>query len=149
MPNDQDESLHLFVVLARAYEWVAAHAERDIKRHGLNTTEYGVLELLYHKGPHPLQQIGEKILMSSGNITYVVDKLERKGLVVRKPCHADRRVSYADITETGIAFLNDAFPYHRQVVATAVAGLTADEKQQAIALLKKLGYSAKESYKQA
>ncbi|MED4604293.1 MarR family transcriptional regulator [Paenibacillus validus] len=147
MPNERDESLHLFVVLSRACEWVTAHAHRDIRRHGLNPTEYGVLELLYHKGPQPLQQIGEKILMTSGNITYVIDKLEQKQLVVRKPCPEDRRVSFAEITERGVAFLNDAFPAHQQVVANAVAGLTSEEKRQAIALLKKLGISAKESFK--
>ncbi|KEQ26378.1 MarR family winged helix-turn-helix transcriptional regulator [Paenibacillus tyrfis] len=145
--NNRDESLHLFIVLSRACEWVTAHAHRDIRRYGLNPTEYAVLELLYHKGSQPLQQIGGKILMTSGNITYVVDKLEQKGLVVRKPCPEDRRVSFAEITEKGTAFLDEAFPQHRQAIEAAVAGLTAEEKRQAIGLLKKLGVAAQESFK--
>ncbi|MEK8127569.1 MarR family transcriptional regulator [Paenibacillus filicis] len=146
--QQRDDSLHLFIVLSRACEWVTAHAHRDIRRHGLNPTEYGVLELLYHKGPQPLQQIGEKVLMTSGNITYVVDKLVGKELVIRRPCPDDRRVSFAEITERGVALLSEVFPEHREAIDKAVSGLTPEEKRQAIDLLKKLGLQAKESFKQ-
>jgi MarR family 2-MHQ and catechol resistance regulon transcriptional repressor len=141
-----DDSLDLWVVLSRSYNWVSAHTNRDIRRHGLNPTEFGVLEVLYHKGPQPLQQIGEKILISSGNITYVVDKLEKKQLLIRKPCAEDRRVIYAELTEKGSQFLADIFPSHRQAIEKAVSGLTPDEKRQAIQLLKKLGRAAQESF---
>ena len=60
----QNEALDLYIALSRASQWVNAHADRDIRSNGLNRTEFGVLELLYHKGPQPLQQIGEKVLMS-------------------------------------------------------------------------------------
>lgn len=141
-----DDSLDLFVVLSRSYNWVTAHSNRDIRRHGLNPTEFGVLELLYHKGPQPLQQIGEKILISSGNITYVVDKLETKQLLVRKPCPEDRRVIFAELTDKGVQFLNDIFPTHKQAIEKAVSGLTPEEKRQAIVLLKKLGRAAQENF---
>lgn len=64
----------------------------------MNPTEFAVLELLYHKGQQPLQQIGGKILLASGSITYVVDKLEKKGFLERVACPNDRRVTYAAIT---------------------------------------------------
>ncbi|SDD31619.1 MarR family transcriptional regulator, 2-MHQ and catechol-resistance regulon repressor [Paenibacillus sp. UNCCL117] len=147
--QQRDDSLHLFIVLSRACEWVTAHAHRDIRRHGLNPTEYGVLELLYHKGSQPLQQIGEKVLMTSGNITYVVDKLVGKGLVIRKPCPEDRRVSFAEITDSGVALLDSVFPGHREVIDQAVSGLSDDEKRQAIDLLKKLGLYAKATFKES
>lgn len=149
MPENRslrDESLDLIVVLSRAYNWVMAHSNRDIRRHGLNPTEFGVLELLYHKGPQPLQQIGEKILISSGNITYVVDKLEKKQLLIRKPCAEDRRVIFAELTEKGTQFLAEIFPSHKQAIEKAVSGLTPEEKRQAIALLKKLGRAAQERF---
>lgn len=76
--SNDELSLDLFIVLARAYNSVVAHSIRDIQSHGLNSTEFGVLDLLYHKGPQPLQKIGEKVLISSGNITYVADKLQKK-----------------------------------------------------------------------
>ena len=143
---DRNDALDLFVVLSRSYNWVTAHSNRHIRLHWLNPTEFGVLEVLYHKGPQPLQQIGEKILISSGNITYVVDKLEKKQLLIRKPCSADRRVIYAELTEKGHAFLADIFPSHQEAIEKAVAGLTPEEQQQAIALLKKLGRTAQENY---
>jgi len=142
----RDPSLELFIVLSRAYSWVNAHATRDIRRTGLNPTEFAILEVLYHRGPLPLQQIGEKILISSGNITYVVDKLEQKQLLVRKPSAHDRRVIFAELTPQGHALLAAFFPSHTEAIRTAVSGLSPEEQMQAIQLLKKLGLSAQESF---
>ncbi|GGG73179.1 MarR family winged helix-turn-helix transcriptional regulator [Paenibacillus radicis (ex Gao et al. 2016)] len=147
MARNKDESLELYIALSRASQWVNAHADRDIRKHGLNRTEFGVLELLYHKGPQPLQQIGGKVLMSSGNITYVVDKLEKKKLVCRKASTEDRRLTYAEITEEGTRFIEGVFPAHADVIRSAVDGLTAEEKRAASTLLKKLGRFAESSYK--
>ncbi|RNB89732.1 MarR family transcriptional regulator [Brevibacillus fluminis] len=139
---EKDLSLDLFIVLSRAYRAVSAHSEQDIRRSGLNTTEFGVLELLYHKGPHPLQQIGGKILLASGSITYVVDKLEQKGLLERKTCEEDRRITFASITESGTQLMDEIFPEHIRAIQTAVEVLSAEEKETAIHLLKKLGKHA-------
>jgi len=145
-PDDQEQSLQLYIALSRASQWVNAHADRDIKRHGMNRTEFGVLELLYHKGAQPIQQIGSKVLMSSGNITYVVDKLEQKGFALRKASTEDRRLIYAEITDQGRAFIEDVFPNHAEVIGRAVGGLTEEEKALAARLLKKLGKYAQETY---
>ena len=75
-----NQSLKLFIVLSRAYKAVNEQVSKSIQTNGLNPTEFAVLELLYHKGDQPLQQIGGKILLANGSITYVVDKLEQKGL---------------------------------------------------------------------
>jgi MarR family 2-MHQ and catechol resistance regulon transcriptional repressor len=146
MAQQRNDSLDLLIVLSRAYNWVTACANRDIRSHGLNPTEFGVLELLFHKGAQPLQQIGEKILISSGNITYVVDKLEKKGLLLRKPCPDDRRVIFAELTRQGEQLLREIFPQHEAVIERAVSGLTPEEKKQTIQLLKKLGRAAQEQY---
>ncbi|MCS7459612.1 MarR family transcriptional regulator [Paenibacillus doosanensis] len=142
-----EESLDLYIALSRASQWVNAHADRDIRQSGLNRTEFGVLELLYHKGAQPIQQIGEKVLMSSGNITYVVDKLEKKQFVCRRASTEDRRLIYADITEQGRQFIEDVFPRHAEVIDKAVGGLTPEEKRTAAQLLKKLGKFAQEHFK--
>lgn len=139
-----EQSLKLFIVLSRAYRAVNDQVNKSIQSFGVNPTEFAVLELLYHKGDQPLQQIGEKILLASGSITYVVDKLEQKGLIVRKACEKDRRVTYASITEKGKAFIEEVFPQHAQTIHETVSGLTAEEKDKAIDLLKKLGYGAKQ-----
>ncbi|MCC3376073.1 MarR family winged helix-turn-helix transcriptional regulator [Cohnella sp. REN36] len=147
MANDQAGSLDLYIALSRASQWVNAHADRDIKGNGLNRTEFGVLELLYHKGAQPIQQIGGKVLMSSGNITYVVDKLEDKRLVKRRASTEDRRLIFAEITDEGRAFIEEVFPKHADVIRKAVAGLTAEEQREASRLLKKLGKYAQEGFK--
>jgi MarR family 2-MHQ and catechol resistance regulon transcriptional repressor len=142
----EDHARELFIVLARAYTWISAHATRDIRHYGLNSTEFGILELLYHKGPLPLQQIGEKILISSGNITYCIDKLVSKQLLVRKPATSDRRVTFAELTPRGRRLLDEIFPQHEQALRKAMDGLSAEEQTQAICLLKKLGLAARQSF---
>ena len=142
----KDPALDLFVVLSRAYNWVNAHAVRDIRCHGLNPTEFGILEALYHKGPLPLQQIGEKVLISSGNITYAVDKLEQKQLLVRRPSTHDRRVIFAELAPQGRELLATIFPQHAEAIRTAVSGLSPEEQTLAIQLLRKLGLAAQDSY---
>src|SRR5437763_6839095 len=142
----KDPALELFVVLWRASNWVSAYAERDARCHGLNPTEFAILEALYHKGALPLQQIGEKVLISSGNITYAVDKLEQKQLLERKPSPHDRRVIFAALTPQGHELLAALFPQHAQAIRAAVSGLTLEEQIQALQLLKKLGMAAQHSF---
>ncbi|MGO4268540.1 MarR family winged helix-turn-helix transcriptional regulator [Paenibacillus sp. TAF58] len=147
MSEQRNDSLDLYIALSRASEWVNAHGDRDIRNHGLNRTEFGVLELLYHKGAQPIQQIGGKVLMSSGNITYVVDKLEKKEFVKRKTSTEDRRLIFAEITDNGKRFIEEVFPKHAEVIEKAVAGLTTEEKKIASQLLKKLGKFAQDGFK--
>ncbi|MEI7027516.1 MarR family winged helix-turn-helix transcriptional regulator [Paenibacillus sp. y28] len=147
MEQSKEASLDLYIALSRASQWVNAHADRDIRKQGLNRTEFGVLELLYHKGAQPIQQIGGKVLMSSGNITYVVDKLEQKKLVCRRASTEDRRLIFAEITVQGKQFIEEVFPGHTEVIDQAVAGLSLEEKKAAATLLKKLGRFAQESFK--
>ncbi len=142
----KDPALELFVVLWRASHWVYAYSERDIRCHGLNPTEFSILEALYHKGALPLQQIGEIVLISSGNITYSVDKLEQKQLLVRRPSPDDRRVIFAELTPQGHDLLAAIFPKHTEAIRLAVSGLTPEEQVQATQLLKKLGLAAQQGF---
>ncbi|WP_062197049.1 MarR family winged helix-turn-helix transcriptional regulator [Massilibacterium senegalense] len=132
-------SLKLLVVFSRASHYTTEKIKEDIAYYGLNLTEFGVLELLYHKGEQPIQQIGKKILLSSGSITYVVDKLENKQLLMRKSCPTDRRVIYAVITEKGKHFLEEIFPKHERFVDDLFSALSHEEQQTMITLCKKIG----------
>ncbi|MDQ1912061.1 MarR family transcriptional regulator [Paenibacillus sp. GD4] len=147
MQRRKELSLRLFIVMNRAVNWVNKHAEEDIQKSGLTQTEFAVMELLYHKGRQPLQQIGQKVLISSGNITYVVDKLEKKGLLQRKPCPTDRRVIYAEVTEQGEKLIAEAFVGHELALMRAMEGLSDEELQEAAELLKRLGLHAEQRYK--
>lgn len=141
---DQEQSLKLFIVMSRAMQSVMKRVEEDIKSYGLNPTEFAVLELLFSKGEQPIQKIGEKVLLASSSITYVVDKLEKKNYINRKPCPKDRRVTYAVITEKGTNLMSDIFPKHRVAIDEIFGGLEPKEKEDMIIQLKKLGFHAQE-----
>ncbi|WP_416151012.1 MarR family winged helix-turn-helix transcriptional regulator [Salipaludibacillus sp. HK11] len=141
---DEELSLKLFVVLSRALQSVKKRVEEDIKSHQLNPTEFAVLELIYNKGEQPIQKIGEKVLIASSSITYVVDKLEKKLLLERRPCPKDRRITHAVITAKGYELMTEIFPKHKEAINEIFAGLDASEKEFMIHQLKKLGYYAQD-----
>ena len=133
-----EQELKLFVVLCKTFRTVSDIAKQDIKKHGLNLTEFEVLELLYSKGPQTIQDIGRRILLTSGSMTYVVDRLTEKGLVQRKNCEEDKRVIYAALTEQGEKILDDVFPAHAGCIADIFKGLSAEEIEQMTEGLKKI-----------
>lgn len=138
------QSLKLWVVLSRAFSAVQAHAQADIARHGLTIAEFGVLEALHHRGPLLLGEVQRKILVTSGGVTYLVDRLAAKGLVERRRCDKDRRAYYAALTPDGEALIQRIFPEHAAALERAVAGLDEGQKAQAIDLLRTLGRHAAE-----
>jgi len=143
--QDSDLSLKLFVVLNRALQSIEKQVIKDIKNHGLNLSEFAVLELLYNKGDQPIQKIGEKVLLASSSMTYVVDKLEKKEYLKRRACPNDRRVTYATLTEKGKQLMDDIFPEHEKAIDHIMGGLNSEEKESMIDQLKKLGYHAQEN----
>jgi MarR family transcriptional regulator, 2-MHQ and catechol-resistance regulon repressor len=142
MGRSQDRALKLFVVMNRAVAAVTAHAEADAARHGLSLAEFAALDALYHKGSLLVGELQRAVLKSSGGITYVVDRLQEKGLVRRRPCPEDRRALYAELTPAGEALMAEIFPVHAAAIEAAVSGLSAREQDQAVALLKQLGLGA-------
>lgn len=138
------QSLKALTVTLRATQSVEEVLRKDMQKRNMNMTEFAVLELLFHKGEQPIQKIGDKILITSGSITYVVDKLEKKGFVQRIACPTDRRVTFAQITESGEAFMEQIFPQHEAKVAQLFESLTEEETEQVIHLMKKVGFHAKE-----
>ncbi|ANU27807.1 MarR family winged helix-turn-helix transcriptional regulator [Planococcus versutus] len=144
MNEDIKQSLKLFIVLSRAHKAITEQTNHFFQANGVNPTEFAVLELLYHKGKQPLQKIGGKILLASGSITYVIDKLEKRGYITRVNSPSDRRITYAEISEAGKEFMAAIFPGHEQNLHELTEALTSEEKDQAIELMKKLGLSIKD-----
>jgi MarR family 2-MHQ and catechol resistance regulon transcriptional repressor len=141
-PAATESALKLFVVLSRASAAVASVAEGSLQDKEITPTEFGILEALYHKGPLLHGEIQKKILVTSGGITYLVDRLVEKGYVRREECANDRRARYAVLTDAGRALMDEIFPRHADCIRSAVSGLTAREQAEAIRLLRKLGLSA-------
>ena len=126
------DSLKLVIALARAHTALFSRIEKNVQQFGLSTSEFGVLELLYHNGDQAVQTVAEKILVTSGTVTYVIDKLQKKGLVVRRQCETDRRVFYVTLTDTGSKLIADIFPQHEQFLDDLFQGIAADDKQRLI-----------------
>lgn len=143
MKKDTERALKLFIVLSRASKVVLEEANKLIESYKLNPTEFAVLELLYHKGRQPIQKIGQKILLSSGSMTYVVDKLEKKALLERVYCTEDKRITYMSITPEGKALIEEIFPSHEEKINDLMSTLSESEQDIAIELLRKLGLSIK------
>jgi MarR family 2-MHQ and catechol resistance regulon transcriptional repressor len=147
MPNasiPRDPALRLWVVLARAFDAVERHSRASIARFGLGTTEFGVLEVLYHKGRLPVCEVQRRILIESGSTTYVVDKLVRRGLVRRDSSSRDRRQRLLALTAQGRRLMARIFPPHARTMRLAVAGLSPGQQRQALSLLRTLGLAAAE-----
>ncbi|MBV9774720.1 MAG: MarR family transcriptional regulator [Gemmatimonadetes bacterium] len=143
--GERTQALKLWVVLSRAHDAIAEHARADVSRHGLTLAEFGILEALFHRGPMLLGEVQRRILVSSGGITYLVNRLEERGLVERRECEEDRRARYAALTKEGEALVRRVFPEHAECLEHALAGLDADEKDEAIRLLRTLGRYASEA----
>lgn len=143
--EDSNLSLKTFVVLSKAYHSLEKLLLQDMKNHGLNPNAFAVLELLYHKGRQPIQHIGKRILITSGSMTYVIDKLEKQELLIRERCPEDRRVIYAVITEKGRKLMDDIFPKHAARIHELFSTLSDEEKEQMIPMLKRLGRNIDDS----
>ena len=137
-------ALKLWVVLARAHAAVEAHAASDVARHGLTLAEFAILEVLYHRGQMLLGEIQRRILVSSGGITFLVDRLAGKGLVERRECKDDRRARYAALTPAGHELIARIFPEHAARITEALGALAVEEQQELTALLKTVGRDAAE-----
>lgn len=128
--------LKIVIAFARTHNALFGNIEKSLKRYKLSISEFGVLEMLYHKGRQPVQQIAEKILVTSGTITYVIDRLVQKGYVIRKKCTEDKRRYFVELTDDGERLISRLFPEHEQFLEELFAGMDVDSKQ---VLIEKLG----------
>lgn len=121
-------NLKLVVAVARTYNNLFFQIEKSLQEFDLNVSEFGVLEMLYHKGDQPVQKVAEKILVTSGTITYVINKLEKKEFVVRRKCNKDKRVYYVSLTEKGKDYISHIFPKHKDFIDNLFKDLDEESK---------------------
>ena len=137
--KEEARALKTYVKLMRAAESVTARTHRHLSATGLTISQFAVLEALYQLGPMSQREIGQKILRSSGNITMVIDNLERNDLVKRERNEADRRFFIVHLTDKGYNLINNIFPPHAAVIAKYLGVLTATEQDTLGRLCRKLG----------
>ena len=135
--------VHVFLVLWKAARAVEAYAENSISQLEMCGSDFAILEALLHKGPLPVNEIGKKVLLTSGSITTAVDRLETKGLVERRAHGSDRRARIVHLTRQGRKLIMGAYAQHAaDMERLAASSLTKSERATLIRLLKKIGYEA-------
>jgi len=137
--DQQRTILKTYTQMMRAADAVTTRMHRHLVDTGLTLSQFGVLEVLYHKGPLCQRDIGQKILKTSGNMTMVIDNLEKRELVVREKDPADRRRIVVRLTEEGFDLIQALFPVHAAVAAETFSVLESNELVTLGKLLKKVG----------
>ena len=132
-------ALRTYTKLMRAAESVTGRVGRVMAAAGLTISQFGVLEALLHKGPLCQRDIAAKILKSSGNITTVIDNLEKRGLVSRRREGEDRRYVAVHLTQEGRELIAATFPRQAAAICAEFAHLSAAEQEQLARLCRKLG----------
>lgn len=132
-----------FLELMHTSKVIQERIRDEMAKNNLSITEFSVLEVLYHNEKQTIQQIGNSILISSGSMTYVIDKLEQKGLLNRLPCPDDRRVIHVTLTDAGIDLMEKTMPKHQELVDDIFGSLNPDEAQIIVNLLKKINKKVK------
>lgn len=142
--DEQDTALRLWITLARCSATFAKAIATKVQDYGLTVPQFGTLEALYHLGPLSLGELAEKLLVTGGNVTYVMDRLEDQGLVYRFRRPDDRRVIQARLTPEGRELVAEVFPGHASYVEHLARHISPEDQHALAALLKKLGTGIQE-----
>jgi len=138
-----DLALSMYVKLVRAAGTFDKLTALDIQKFGLTQPQFGVIESLGHLGPLKMGEICTKMLVTGGNVTVVIDNLEKEGLVERKPDTKDRRTIFVQLTAKGKKLFDEIFVKHAECVTHLASVLTESEQLQLSRLVKKLGLALK------
>ena len=136
---DVYRALRLWIALARSAATFSRALAARLADLELTLPQFGVLEALYHLGPLPLGELADKLLVTGGNVTFVMNRLEEQGLVTRARCEEDRRVVRACLTPLGHERIAEIFPGHADYVHELAGQLDPEEQELLRNLLRKLG----------
>ena len=135
----ESRALKTYVKLMRAAESITTRVHKHLSTVGLTVSQFGVLEAIYHLGPLSQKDLGRKILRSSGNITMVIDNLEKRRLVRRKRDPSDRRSFIVHLTGEGQKLIRKIFPSHAALITDELSVLNATDQMMLGNLCKKVG----------
>ena len=133
---------HIRLVLWKAAKAIEEVDKASIAQTGLGLSDFTIMEALLHKGPLPINQIGEKVLLTSGSMTAAVNRLERKGLVTRTQDPSDGRCFYVHLTKKGRQTIKTAYADHEKNLEKIAGVLSDSERKELARLLKKIGLFA-------
>jgi len=141
----RNSGTHLFLLFWKASHAVMNFDRESIRKAGFGSlTDFAVLEVLLHKGAQPVNEIGEKVLLTSGSITTAIQRLEKKGLVARKRDDVDRRVMRISLTDEGRKRIEASFTEHSERLDDLFSVLSEEERAQFGDLVRKVGIEAEQ-----
>ena len=133
---------HIRLVLWKAAKAVEKVDMASIAKTGLGLSDFAIMEVLLHKGPLPINQVGEKVLLTSGSMTAAINRLEKVGLVKRIQDQSDGRYFFVHLTKSGRKIISEAYRNHRLNLEKITEILTNEERIELVRLLKKTGFHA-------
>ena len=142
MTRDSQATDHVWLVMMRAMRALTKYAAAGIEETGLGLSDFGVLEILLHKGPLPVNTIGPIVDLTPGSISTAVDRLVAKGLVSRAESSQDRRVRIVALSPRGKDLIASAFRKHSGQMKRVFSELSQDDLRGLEVALKKVGKRA-------
>lgn len=140
---EEVRALNTYIKLVRGTETITERIHRSLSEIGLTMSQLGVLEVLFHLGSLPQKTIAQKLLKTNGNITMVVDNLEKRDLVKRERRQHDRRVIEVHLSEKGRELISQIFPSHVAKIVHELNVLTPEEQEELGRLCRKIGLGDK------
>lgn len=138
------KDLKTIVSLFRATDSFSKAIQKDVKRYGLNVTEFGILEALYHKGKMSIKLLLEKVLITNSTMSYVIDQLIKKSYIIKVKSDVDGRSYLIDLTDDGRLLMKKAFKQHKKNMRSIIDVLSHEDEMKLRDLLKTIGKRANE-----
>jgi len=139
---NMEKGAYIRLIFGKVNKAIERIDRNSIAETGLNVSDFSILEALLHKGPMPINMVGEKVLLTSGSMTAAANRLESKGLVERVRDPLDGRSFYLHLTKPGLQLIRNAFQKHSENLEKTFECLNDKEREDLVRLLKKLGYHA-------
>lgn len=141
---DERRALDTYIKLTRASDTMMARINNHLEDYDLTTSQFGAMEALYHLGTLSQVMLAQKILKSTGNVTTVLQNLEKRGLIERERDPADQRVVLVTLSAAGRTLIARILPPHVAGVVAQFSVLSAEEQETLAALCRKLGLGNQE-----
>lgn len=132
-------SLNSYIKLIRAAETVSSRVSSSLAKKGLTESQFNVLDALFHLGPMKQKELADKLLKSGGNITLVVDNLEKRELVKRERGKPDRRYFKVRLTEKGTGLMKEILPFQINLIVKEMSPLSKKEHEKFQDFCKRIG----------
>jgi len=127
-----------FSALQRTANIISNEAHKTLGSHNLTVSQFGVLEALHTLGPMYQRDLAEQILKTTGNITTVIDNLEKRDLVKRVREMKDRRYFQVELTPEGSKLIKKLYPAHVKRIEKIMGTLIKGEQDEFKRLCMKL-----------